>query len=181
MQTAALTINLDGKELTPQETIGINSPPATETVSKRKPDDPIYVKLSAPVLDKKVRQAEMPKGAIGLHIRHEFASDSIIQLLPEPKSKVGHKTSQPISSSVDVEVASRVSLKEVMRLNGTVGKPSKTINIVFEGTVTSQAPPFSTVVIESGPVLQHMAISKRFASHIRTIIVEQIGPDIPAR
>lgn len=169
------------EQLTNQEIAGLPSSQTTTATPKRRPDDPIYVNLAPTVLDKKLRRTEKPSGAIGQHIRHEFLSDPIIQLLPEPKSKIGRKTSLSIPRTADVEVASTVSMREVMRLSGKMDKPGKTIDIVFEATVTSQLPAFSFTVVESGPVLQRMAISKRFAHQIREIIVEKIGPEIPAR
>ena len=170
-----------GERLTNNEIAGISPALAAYANQKRRPEDPIYVNLAPAVLDSKIRQAEKPKGAIGQHLRHEFASDPIIQLLPEPKTKIGRKTSQSVPSIADVEVVSTVSLKEVLGLKGTSGKPSKTVRVMFQGTITSQFPPTSYVVSESGPVLQHLAVSKRFAQQIRAVIVEQIGPEIPAR
>lgn len=153
-----------------------------QTAPKRQPNDPIYVNLPSPVLDSKMQQAEKPKGAIGQYIRNEFASDPIIQLVTEPKSKkMGKKTSQAALRAADVEVVSKVSLKEVFGTNSKTGKPSKMVNIVFEATITSQSPPAIYTVSESGHILQNMAVSKRFAKQIREVIVEKIGPDLPAR
>ena len=170
-----------GERLTNNEIAGISPALAAYANQKRRPEDPIYVNLAPAVLDSKIRQAEKPKGAIGQHLRHEFASDPIIQLLPEPKTKIGRKTSQSVPPIADVEVVSTVSLKEVLGLKGISGKPSKTVRVIFQATITSPFPPTSYVVSESGPVLQHLAVSKRFAQQIRTVIVEQIGPEIPAR
>lgn len=169
------------ERLTNQEIAGIHSLQASTPAPKRGPDDPIYVSLAPITLDKRLRHTETPKGAIGQHIRHEFASDPIIQLLPEPKSKMGRKASQSIARTADVEVVSKVSIKEVMRLNDKMDRPSKTFHIVYEATVTSQTPSLSYNVVESGPMLQHMAISKRFVNQIQDIIVDKIGPEIPAR
>lgn len=172
---------LVGERLTNDEIAGISPALAAYANQKRRPEDPIYVNLVPAVLDRKIRQAEKPKGAIGQHLRHEFASDPIIQLLPEPKSKMGRKTSQFVPPVGDVEVVSTVSVKEVLGVKGTSGKPSKTVKVLFEATITSQFPPASYVVSESGPVLQHLAVSKRFVQQIRDVIVKQIGPEIPAR
>jgi hypothetical protein len=172
---------LVGERLTNNEIAGISPALAAYANQKRRPEDPIYVHLVPAVLDSKIRKAEKPKGAIGQHLRHEFASDPIIQLLPEPKNKIGRKTSQSVPPIADIEVVSSVSLKEVLGVKGTSGKPSKTVRVLFEATITSQFPPATYVVSESGPVLQHLAVSKRFAQQIRDVIVGQIGPEIPAR
>jgi len=172
---------LAGERLTNNEIAGISPALAAYAKQKRRPEDPIYVNLAPAVLDRKIRQSEKPKGAIGQHLRHEFASDPIIQLLPEPKNKIGRKTSQSVPTIADVEVVTTVSLKEVLGVKGTSGKPSKTVKVLFEATITSQFPPASYVVSESGPALQHLAVSKRFVQQIRDVIVEQIGPEIPAR
>jgi len=153
-------------------------------VPKRDPNDPIFVNLAAPVLDSKMRKAEKPKGAIAQHLRNEFSADPIIQLIPESKSTKRakkHKASQVPPPSSDVEVVSKVSVQEVLGVNAKTGKPKKTLNIVFEATISSQSPPATYTVSESGHILKNMAVSKRFAKQIRTVIVEKIGPDIPAR
>jgi hypothetical protein len=148
---------------------------------KRSPNDPIYVSLAAPVLDSKMQKVEKPKGAIAQHLRNEFASDPVIQLMPNAKNTKKQKISRTTPSAPDVEVASKVSLQEVLGFNEKTGKPSKTINIVFEATISSQSPPAIYTVSESGHVLKNLAVSKRFAQQIREVIVEKIGPELPAR
>ena len=83
-------------------------------------------------------------------------------------------------SIADVEVASKVSMKEVVGVNRKTGKPGKMVAIVFEATITSQVPPASYTVLESGHVLQNVEVSKRFARQVKQVILEKIGPDIPA-
>ena len=175
-QTTATEVS---ERLTNQEIAGVPLSQAADAGPKRRPEDPIYVNLARTVLDSKMCQAEKPKGAVGQHIRNEFASDPIIQLLPDPKNKIGRKASQSVLHSADIVVASKVYLKEGQGVGGE--KLGKTSTVVFEATITSQSPPTSYLVVESGPVLQHMAVSKRFANQIRDIIVEKIGPEIPAR
>ena len=148
---------------------------------KRGPNDPIYVNLAAPVLDSKMQKVEKPKGAIAQHLRNEFGSDPIIQLIPTAKSAKKQKVAQATPPTADVEVASKVSLQEVLGINEKTGKPNKTINIVFEATISSQSPPATYTVSESGHVLKNMAVSKRFAQQIREVIMDKIGPELPAR
>jgi hypothetical protein len=169
------------ERLTNNELAGISPALAAYANQKRRPEDPIYVNLVPAILDSRIRQEEKPKGAIGQHLRHEFAADPIIQLLPEPKNKIGRKTAQLVPPAADVEVVSTVSLKEILGVRGATGKPSKMLRIIFEATITSQSPPASYLVSESGPVLQHRAVSKRFTQQIRDVIVNKIGPKIPAR
>ncbi len=170
-----------GERLTNSEIAGVSPTLAAYAEQKRRPEDPIYVNLAPLALDSKIRQTEKPKGTIGQQLREEFASDPIIQLLPDPKTKLGRKMSQSIPPTADVEVISRVSVKEILGPKGPTGKPSKTLRVVYEATITSQSPLASYVVSESGPLLQHRAVSKRFAHQIREVIVGNIGPQIPAR
>ena len=154
-----------------------------ETLSaapKRQAEDPIYVSLPPPVLDDKMRQAEKPKGAVAQQIRNEFVSDPVIQLVPGRKDENGQRTVRATPSIADVEVSSKVSMKEVVGVNRKTGKSGKMVAIVFEATITSQAPPASYTVLESGHVLQNVEVSKRFARQVKQVILEKIGPDIPA-
>jgi hypothetical protein len=147
---------------------------------KRQPEDPIYVSLPPPVLDGKMQQAEKPKGAVAQQIRNEFASDPIIKLVEGNRNGAGLWKPSAASSIADVEVSSKVSMKEVVGVNRKTGKLGKMVAIVFEATITSQVPPASYTVSESGHVLQNVEVSKRFAKQIKEVIVEKIGPDIPA-
>lgn len=154
---------------------------AISTAPKRQPQDPIYVSLAPPVLDNKMQQAEKPKGAVAQQIRNEFASDPIIQLVPGNRNADGLRTVPTTPSIADVEVFSKVSMKEVVGVNRETGKPGKMIAIVFEATITSQVPPASYTVSESGHVLQNVEVSKRFTRQVKQVILEKIGPDIPAQ
>lgn len=147
---------------------------------KRQPQDPIYVSLAPPVLDGKMQQAEKPKGAVAQQIRSEFTSDPIIQLVPGSQNTAGRSKPFATHSIADVEVAPKVSLKEVYGVNRKTGKPGMIVAIVFEATITSQVPPASYTVTESGHVLQNVEVSKRFARQIKQVILEKIGPGIPA-
>ena len=154
-----------------------------ETLSaapKRQAEDPIYVSLAPPVLDGKMQQAEKPKGAVAQQIRNEFASDPIIKLVAGNQNPAGLEKSRATPSIADVEVSSKVSIKEVYGVNRRTGKPGKMVAVVFEATITSQAPPTSYTVSESGHVLQNVEVSKRFAKQIKQVIVEKIGPELPA-
>lgn len=154
---------------------------AISTAPKRQPQDPIYVSLAPPVLDDKMQQAEKPKGAVAQQIRNEFASDPIIQLVPGNRNADGLRTVPTTPSIADVEVFSKVSMKEVVGVNRETGKPGKMVAIVFEATITSQVPPASYTISESGHVLQNVEVSKRFTRQVKQVILEKIGPDIPAQ
>lgn len=151
----------------------LNDPP------KRGSQDPIYVKFAPPVLDKKMQQIEKRKGAVAQRLRNELASDPIIQLVPEKRPALQGQSS-PASSIADVDVASTVSLKDVAVVNRKTGKPGKTAAVVFEATITSQVPPASYTVSETGLVLENTEVSKRFVKQVRQVIIEKIGPGIPA-
>lgn len=137
----------------------------------RGPQDPIYVNLASTVLDKKMQEAEKPKGAVAQHIRKELSSDPVIQLVP------GNKKA---ASIIDVTVAPKVSLMEMRGVHRKTGKPGKMTAVVMEATITSQSPPAIYTVYESGHVLQNEEVSKRFAQQIREVILEKVGPQIPA-
>jgi formylmethanofuran dehydrogenase subunit B len=118
-----------------------------------------------------MREAEKPKGAVAQQIRKELSSDPIIQLVPRNKKA---------ASVADVTVASKVSLMEMKGVNRKTGKPGKMTAVVMEATITSQSPPAIYTVYESGHVLQNEEVSKRFAKQIRQVILEKVGPQIPA-
>lgn len=153
---------------------------ALSAAPKRQPQDPIYVNLVPPVLDGKMQEVEKPKGAVAQQIRNEFASDPIIKLVPGNQS--GARLFKPSAnpSIADVEVSSKVSIKEVYGINRKTGKSGKMVAVVFEATITSQVPPASYTVSESGHILQNVEVSKRFAQQVKQVIVEKIGPGIPA-
>lgn len=150
------------------------------SIPKRQPQDPIYVSLAPPVLDGKMQQAEKPKGAVAQQIHNEFASDPIIKLVAGNQAGAGLKNPRATPSIADVEVSSKVSIKEVYGVNRQTGKPGKMVAVVFEATITSQIPPALYTVSESGNILQNVEVSRRFAKQVKQVIVEKIGPDIPA-
>jgi hypothetical protein len=150
------------------------------SIPKRQPQDPIYVSLAPPVLDGKMQQAERSKGAVAQQIRNEFESDPIIKLVAGNQARAGLKNPRATPSIADVEVSSKVSIKEVYGVNRQTGKPGKMVAVVFEATITSQVPPASYTVSESGHILKNVEVSKRFARQVKQVIVEKIGPDIPA-
>lgn len=146
---------------------------------KRQPNDPIYVSLARPVLDAQMEKAERSKGAVAEQIRNEFEADPIIRLMEENRSRSG-LLKPHVAANADVEVSSKVSLKEAYGVDRKTGKPSKMLAVVFEATITTQAPPATYNVSESGHVLRNLEVSKRFAKQVRQVILEKIGPNIPA-
>jgi len=151
----------------------LNRPP------KRQPNDPIYVSLVPPVLDAQMEKAERAKGAVAEQIRSEFEADPIIKLVEENRSQSG-LLKPHAAMSVDVEVSPKVSLKEAYGIDRKTGKPGKMLAVVFEATITTQVPPATYNVSESGHVLRNLEVSKRFAKQVKQVILEKIGPTIPA-
>jgi len=146
----------------------------------RGPQDPIFVDLAAPVLDKSMQQAEKLKGAVAQQIRKELSSDPIIQLVTGSKSATAGKSS-PAPSVADVTVASKVSMMEMKGVNRKGAKAGKKmVAVVMEATITSQVPPAIYTVYESGHVSQKTEVSKRFAQQIRQVILEKVGSQVPA-
>lgn len=150
-------------------------------VPNRQSRDSIYVNLAPPVLDGKMQQAEKSKGAVAQQIRNEFVSDPIIKLVPGNQDTARLGKSPVTQSTAHVEVSSKVSLKEVYGVNRQTGKPGKMVAVVFEAIITSQVPPATYTVSETGHVLNNVEASKRFAQQIRQVIVEKIGPRIPTK
>lgn len=146
---------------------------------KRQPSDPIYVSLAPPVLDAQMEKAERSKGAVAEQIRSEFQADPIIRLIEENRSRSG-LLKPHVAANADVEVLPKVSLKEAYGIDRKTGKPGKMLAVVFEATITTQIPPATYNVSESGHVLRNLEVSKRFAKQVKQVILEKIGPTIPA-
>ncbi len=146
---------------------------------KRQPTDLIYVSLAQPILDTQMEKAERSKGAVAEQIRSELEADPIIKLIEENHSRSGLLRWHGVASA-DVAVSPKVSLKEAYGIDRKTGKPSKMLAVVFEATITTQVPPATYNVSESGHVLKNLEVSKRFAKQVRRVILEKIGPTIPA-
>lgn len=148
-------------------------------MSKRQLSDPIYVNLAPPVLDAQMEKAERSRGVVAEQIRSELEADPIIRLIEDNGSRSGllkpHR-----AASADVEVLPKVSIKEAYGIDRKSGKPSKMLAVVFEATITTQIPPATYNVSESGHVLRNLEVSKRFAKQVKQVILEKIGPNIPA-
>ena len=151
-----------------------------EPPSKRQQSDPIYVSLAPPVLDAQMQKAERSKGAVAEQIRNELEADPNIRLIEENGNRSGLLKPHG-AASADVEVLSKVSLKEAYGIDRKTGKPSKALAVVFEATITSQVPSATYNVSESGHALRNLEVSKRFAKQIKQVILEKIGPGIAAR
>ena len=147
---------------------------------KRRPNDLIYVNLVPPVLDSKMQQAEKSKGAVDRQIRSEFTTDPIIKLVEGNSNSSSKGRPGAAPSIVDIKVSPKVSIKEVYVLQPQTGKPGKMAAVVFEATITSQNPPATSTVSETGHILQNVETSKRFTRQIKRVILERIGPAIPA-
>jgi hypothetical protein len=146
---------------------------------KRQLSDPIYVSLAQPVLDAQMEKAERSKGAVAEQIRSEFEADSVIRLIEEDWNRSGLLKAH-VAARADVEVSPKVSLKEAYGIDRKTGKPGKMLAVVFEATITTQVPPATYNVSESGHVLRNLEVSKRFAKQVKQVILEKIGPNIPA-
>ena len=120
---------------------------ALSAAPKRQSQDPIYVNLVPPVLDSKTQQAEKPKGAVAQRLRKELTSDPIIKLVDDNQQAAGLLNLLVAPRAPDVEVSSKVSIKEVLGVNRKTGKRGNMVAIVFEATITSQVPPASSIVI----------------------------------
>lgn len=146
---------------------------------KRQPNDPIYVDLAPAELDEQMQKAERTKGAVADQIRSEFVADPMIKLIERNQERSG-LLKPHLSGGVDVEVSPKVSLKEAYGIDRKTGKPMRMLAVVFEATITSQTPPAIYTVSESGQAQRNLEVSKRFAKQVKQVILEKIGPNIPA-
>jgi hypothetical protein len=147
--------------------------------SKRQSNEPIYVDLAPAELDEQMLKAERAKGAVADQIRSEFVADPVIKLVERNQERSG-LLKPHLSAGADVEVAPKVSLKEAYGIDRKTGKPMKMLAVVFEATITSQAPLATYTVSESGQAQRNLEVSKRFAKQVKQVILEKIGPNIPA-
>jgi hypothetical protein len=150
-----------------------------DNASKRQPTEPIYVNLAPVELDEQMQKAERAKGAVAEQIRSEFAMDSMIKLVERNQEQSGLMRLHQ-SAGVDVEVLPKVSLKQAYGIDRKTGKPVKMLAVVFEATITSQTPPATYTVSESGHAQRNIEVSKRFVKQVKQVILEKIGPNIPA-
>lgn len=148
-------------------------------IPKRQPNDPIYVHLVPAVLDEHMQKAERTKGVVEQQIRSELAADPLIKLIEDSRNRSG-LLKPHVPSMADVEVSPKVSLKEAYGIDRKTGKPGKMLAVVFEATITSEALPATYNVSESGHVLRNLEVSKRFSKQVKQVILEKIGPNIPA-
>lgn len=148
-------------------------------VSRRPPNEPIYVDLAPAELDEQMQKAERAKGAVSDQIRSEFVADPMIKLIERNQEQSG-LLKRHLSAGADVEVSSKVSLKPAYGIDRKTGKPVKMLAVVFEATITSQSPPATYTVSESGHAQRNLEVSKRFANQVKRVIMEKIGPNIPA-
>ena len=146
---------------------------------KRQPTEPIYVNLAPVELDEQMQKAERAKGAVAEQLRSEFVTDPMIKLVERNQEQSGLMRLHQ-SAGVDVEVSPKVSLKQAYGIDRKTGKPVKMLAVVFEATITSQTPPATYTVSESGHAQRNIEVSKRFAKQVRQVILEKIGPNIPA-
>ncbi len=148
-------------------------------VTKRQLNDPIYVSLVPPVLDEKMQQAEKAKGVMAERIRNELAAEPSIKLIEPDQTRSG-LLKPHMTSTADVEVSPKVSLKEAYGIDQKTGKPSKVLAVVFEATITSHIPPATYTVSELGYAVRNQEVSKRFANHVKQVILEKIAPALPS-
>lgn len=178
-QNGKLTIHDADDPMAKQQAASQDTTAQPNRALKRQPHNPIYVNLAPPVLDAQMEKAERSKGAVAEQIRSEFESDPVIKLMDEHQDRSGLLKPHAVANA-DVEVSQTVSLKEAYGVDRKTGKPGKMLAVVFEATITTQSPPATYNVSESGHVLRNLEVSKRFAKQVKQVILEKIGPSIPA-
>jgi hypothetical protein len=156
---------------------------------KRKPTDPIRVALMPMELDDNLKKAEHTEGAVFEQFKKEFEGDKVIRLVSEKDLKraqwaqVGRALAgqNPESAPVsDVEVVSRGYLKKVYGVNKKTGKPASVPAVVFEATIRSNYLEAEYTVSEQGHILRNVQVTKKFAAKVKDVIINKIGPTLPA-
>ena len=157
---------------------------------KRHQGDPIYVNLHAVTLGDKLKKAQHSKGAVDKEVRAAFESDKVIRLVSKKdlKRQEWAEVSKALAGQnpydatvADVEVVTRADIEEIYGINKKTGKPDKMPAIVFEATITSNQLPATYTVRESGHILRNPQVTQRFADRVKAVIIQKIGPDLPAR
>lgn len=157
---------------------------------KRRHGAPIYVNLHAVKLGDKLKKAQHSKDAVDKQVRAAFKSDKVIRLVSKKDLKrqewaeIGKALAgqNPYDATVaDVEVVTRAYVKEIYGINKKTGKPDKMPAMVLEATITSNQLPAEYTVEESGHILRNPQVTQRFADRVKAVIIQQIGPDLPAR
>jgi len=157
---------------------------------KRRHTDPIFVNLHAVKLGDKLKKAQHSKDAVDKQVRAAFKSDKVIRLVSKKDLKrqewaeIGKALAgqNPYDATVaDVEVVTRAYVKEIYGINKKTGKPDKMPAMVFEATITSNQLPAEYTVEESGHILRNAQVTQRFADRVKAVIIQQLGPDLPAR
>jgi len=157
---------------------------------KRRAGDPIYVNLHTVELDDTLKKAQHSKDAVDKQVRAAFKSDKVIHLVSKKdlKRQEWAEAARALSGQnpydagvADVEVVTRAYIEEVYGINKKTGKPAKMPAVVFEATITSNYPPATYTVRESGHILRNTEVTQRFADHVRAVILQKIGPGLPAR
>lgn len=157
---------------------------------RRRPGDPIYVNLHKVKLGDRLSKAQHSKDAVDKQVRGAFQPDKVIRLVSKKDLKREELTEiakalagqNPYDAGVtDVDVRTRAYLEEVYGIDRKTGKPGKMLAMVYEATITANYPPATYTVKETGHILRNPEVARRFVERVKAVILDQIGPDLPAR
>ena len=160
---------------------------------KRAENDPIRVHLHPMEVAENLREAQHTEGAIESDFRKHFDGYQVIRVV-DPVVSEGEELTQafllltgktPTKAASagppsDVEVVTRAYVEEKAGYNKSTKKLGTYAALVYEATITSNYLPAEYTVTEEGNVFRNAEVTKRLADQIKSVIVHQIGPTIPA-
>jgi hypothetical protein len=149
---------------------------------KRKPNDPIFVKLM-PIDGSQMKMDEKQKKDIFDYFKKQFENDPVIRITGDQKS--GNERRKAVSAlkalakaPADVDVAIKVTNKSVY---GTInGKLAEATAMVFQASINSNWLKDRHKAEDSGTLFDIPNATNRLSEKIKQIIKNDIGPTIPA-
>lgn len=167
---------------------------ALDNAPKRDQSDAIKLALFKTIVDEELKQVSV-KGGIFPYIRKEFENDPILKLYDQKKldayekerdfksgkeKRFGGLNQDSAFLSVDVYVKSKALLRQEYGVSKATNKLASAQYVHLEATIHSEYDSKTWTVKESGPIFKNAEVIKNFSNQIRTIILEEIGPTIPA-
>jgi hypothetical protein len=159
---------------------------------KRKPTDPIFVNIkSIDYVGDKLKLTEKDKQPIHDSIRKPFENDPIIRLLPEEQSdqaggrpnvrsafnELGREVGGE-KTNADVDIVVKVSYS--MGIGGKKGKLVEVQEVDYLAIITGRQMRNKHEAKGGSTMLDIPGNTKRFVDRVKKVIVNDVGPTIPA-
>ena len=168
---------------------------ALENAPKRGSNDPITMALFQTVVSDDLRKAATKEGVFP-YLRKEFENDPVIKIMDQRRVdnyakdrdfKTGKTTrfssfdDDPEFLPSDVYVESFAKLEEKVGINRSTNKIATAPFLVYRAVIYSEYSGRTWEVKEEGFVLQNAEVTRNFAAKISDVILNQVGPTIPAQ